>query len=109
VNTRHIKNIPGRKTDISDSKWLAGLLRHGLVKGSFIPVENVRKWRELSRLRKTYTESLSDYKRRVHKLFNTVNIKIDSVSISTDWDDCTLSPILNSIRLTGAAALEYCR
>ena len=79
VNARHIKNVPGRKTDICDSKWLAGLLRHGLLKGSFIPPENVREWRELSRLRKTYTESLADYKRRVHKLFITANIKIDSV------------------------------
>lgn len=79
VNARHIKNVPGRKTDICDSKWLAGLLRHGLVRGSFIPPENVREWRELSRLRKTYTESLADYKRRVHKLFITANIKIDSI------------------------------
>ena len=60
VNARHIKNVPGRKTDICDSKWLAGLLRHGLVKGSFIPPEEVREWRELSRLRKIYTESLAD-------------------------------------------------
>ena len=79
VNARHIKNVPGRKTDISDSKWLAGLLRHGLLRGSFIPPENVREWRELSRLRKTYTESFADYKRRVHKLFITANIKIDSI------------------------------
>lgn len=80
VNARHIKNVPGRKTDICDSKWLAGLLRHGLVRGSFIPPEHVREWRELSRLRKVYTESLADYKRRVHKLFITANIKIDSIA-----------------------------
>jgi len=79
VNARHIKNVPGRKTDICDSKWLAGLLRHGLVRGSFIPVEDVREWRDLSRLRKTYTESMADYKRRVHKLFISSNVKIDSV------------------------------
>jgi len=79
VNARHIKNVPGRKTDIGDSKWLAGLLRHGLFKGSFIPSENIREWRELTRLRKKYTESFADYKRRVHKLFITANIKIDSV------------------------------
>jgi transposase len=79
VNARHIKNVPGRKTDICDSKWLAGLIRHGLVKGSFIPPEHVREWRELSRLRKVYTESLADYKRRVHKLFISANIKIDSI------------------------------
>ncbi len=79
VNARHIKNGPGRNTDISDSKWLAGLLRHGLLKGSFIPPKEIRQWRELTRLRRTYTESMADYKRRVHKLFETANIKIDSV------------------------------
>lgn len=79
VNARHIKNVPGRKTDIADSKWLAGLLRHGLLKGSFISPKEIRQWRELTRLRRTYTESLADYKRRVHKLFETANIKIDSV------------------------------
>lgn len=79
VNARHIKNVPGRKTDISDSKWLAGLLRHGLLKASFIPEKQIRQWRELTRLRRTYTESMADYKRRVHKLFETANIKIDSV------------------------------
>ncbi len=79
VNARHIKNVPGRKTDISDSKWLAGLLRYGLLRGSFIPPKEIRQWRELTRLRRTYTESLADYKRRIHKLFETANIKIDSV------------------------------
>jgi len=48
VNARHIKNVPGRKTDISDSKWLAGLLRHGLLKGSYIPPKEIRQWRELT-------------------------------------------------------------
>ena len=79
VNARHIKNVPGRKTDIEDSKWLAGLLRHGLVRGSFIPCKEVRQWRELSRLRRKNRDTLSDYKRRVHKLFESANIKIDSV------------------------------
>jgi len=79
VNARHIKNVPGRKTDISDSKWLASLLRHGLLKNSYIPPKEIRQWRELTRLRRTYTESLADYKRRIHKLFETANIKIDSV------------------------------
>ena len=79
VNARHIKNVPGRKTDIGDSKWLAGLLRHGLLRGSFIPSKEIRQWKELTRLRRTYTESLADYKRRVHKLFETANIKIDTI------------------------------
>ena len=79
VNARHLKNVPGRKTDISDSIWLAGLLRHGLVKASFIPEKQVRQWRELDRLRKSHVETVGDYKRRVHKLFETANVKIDSV------------------------------
>jgi transposase len=80
VNARHVKHLPGRKTDVSDSRWLAGLLRHGLLKGSFIPERHVRQWRDLARLRKTYVESLADYKRRVHKLLECANIKIDSVA-----------------------------
>ena len=79
VNARHIKNVPGRKTDIADSRWLASLLKHGLLRGSFIPSKDIRQWRELSRQRSKVTESLSDYKKRVHKLFETANIKIASV------------------------------
>jgi transposase len=79
VNARHVKNVPGRKTDIEDSRWLAGLLRVGLVRGSFIPEKSIRQWRELGRSRKKYSQSLGDYKRRVHKVFETANIKIDSI------------------------------
>lgn len=79
VNARHIKNVPGRKTDIADSKWLASLLKHGLLRGSFIPEKKVRQWRELTRQRRKLTESLGDFKKRVHKLFETANIKISSV------------------------------
>jgi transposase len=79
ANPYHAKNLPGRKTDICDSMWLAGLLRNGLIKASFIPDRQTRQWRDLTRLRKTYVETVSDYKRRVHKLFESANIKIDSV------------------------------
>jgi transposase len=79
VNARHVKNVPGRKTDIEDSRWLAGLLRVGLVRGSFIPEKEIRHWRELGRSRKKYSQSLGDCKRRVHKVFETANIKIDTV------------------------------
>ena len=79
VNARDIKNVPGRKTDIGDSKWLAGLLRHGLLRGSFIPSKTVREWRDLTRLRKKYVQTVGDYKKRTHKLFESANIKIDSV------------------------------
>jgi transposase len=79
VNARHTKHLPGRKTDMSDSKWLAGLLRHGLVRGSFIPAEEVRQWRDWCRQRKILVDSVSDYKRRVHKMLEMANIKISSV------------------------------
>lgn len=79
VNARDIKNVPGRKTDIGDSKWLAGLLRHGLLRSSFIPSQEVREWRDLTRLRKKYVQTAGDYRKRTHKLFESANIKIDSV------------------------------
>lgn len=79
VNARDIKNVPGRKTDIGDSKWLAGLLQHGLLRGSFIPPKAVRQWRDLTRLRRKYVQTLADYKKRTQKLFESANIKIDSV------------------------------
>jgi len=79
VNARHIKNVPGRKTDVADSQWLAGLLRLGLLKGSFLPPQEVRQWRELARLRKHYQESIGDFKRQVHKLLESSNIKLAAV------------------------------
>jgi transposase len=79
VNSRHTKNVPGRKTDFGDSRWLSGLLRHGLLKAAFIPPKQQRQWRDLTRMRKNYIEALGDFKRRVHKLFQESNIKIDSV------------------------------
>jgi transposase len=79
VNARHTKHLPGRKTDMSDSKWLAGLLRHGLVRGSFIPAQEIREWRDWCRQRKTLVDTVGDYKRRVHKTLEMANVKIGSV------------------------------
>jgi transposase len=79
VNARHIKNLPGRKTDLSDCQWIATLLRVGFLKASFIPPKIVRHWRELTRYRRSLVEALGDVKRQVHKLLESSNIKIDSV------------------------------
>lgn len=79
ANARDMHNVSGRKTDIGDSKWIAGLLRHGLLKSSFIPPQDVRQWRDLTRLRKKYVQTVGDYRKRTHKLFESANIKIDSV------------------------------
>ncbi len=79
VNARHIKNLPGRKTDMSDCQWIASLLRVGFLKASFIPPKIVRQWRDLTRYRRSLVEALGDIKRQVHKLLESINIKIDSV------------------------------
>jgi len=79
VNARHMRNVPGRKTDLSDSRWLAGLLRHGLLKAAFIPPKYQRQWRDLTRRRNKYQQTVGHFKRRVHQLFQKANIKIDSV------------------------------
>ena len=71
VNARHFKNLPGKKTDMSDSHWICGLLRVGLLKGSFIPEKHVRQWRDLTRYRRSKIEDLGDAKRQVHKLFES--------------------------------------
>jgi len=62
VNARHYKNVPGRKTDIGDSQWLAELLRYGLVKGSFIPPKEIRQWRDLTMQRKQYVLTEADFR-----------------------------------------------
>ncbi len=79
VNARHIKNLPGRKTDMSDCQWIATLLRVGFLRASFIPPKIVRQWRDLTRYRKSLVEALGDVKRQIHKLLESSNIKIDSV------------------------------
>lgn len=80
VNARHVKSLAGQKTDKRDAIRLCKLLRCGLLKGSFIPPKEVRELRDLTRLRKTYVNDVADYKRRVHKLLESANIKIDSVA-----------------------------
>jgi len=103
VNARHTKHVPGRKTDLADSQWLAGLLRHGLLRGSFIPPQQVRQWREMTRLRKAYQESLADFKRLIHKLFECANIKLGVVV--SDLFGATGRYIMNLLA-TGEAELS---
>ena len=80
VNARHVKAVPGRKTDVKDAEWLADLLRHGLLKPSFIPDRWQRELRELVRYRKTLTEERSRLVTRVQKLLEGANIKLGDVA-----------------------------
>ncbi|HEU5227615.1 MAG TPA: IS110 family transposase [Ktedonobacteraceae bacterium] len=79
VNPQHMKAVPGRKTDIKDSEWLADLLRHGLLKASFIPPAPIRELRELTRYRKSFVEERTSEINRLHKVLEGVNIKLTSV------------------------------
>lgn len=79
VNARHVKQVPGRKTDVRDCEWLADLLRHGLLKASFIPPAPVRDLRELTRYRSTMVRDRARIANRVQKLAESGNIKLSQV------------------------------
>lgn len=82
VNARHVKNVPGRKTDVKDSAWLAQLLECGLLRGSFIPPKDIAAIRELTRYRKKLIESRTRELQRLSKVLEDGGIKIDSVASS---------------------------
>lgn len=79
VNARHIKNVPGRKTDKKDSKWIAKLLLSGLLKASFVPPKHTRELRDLTRYRKKLTGHIASEKNRLQKILEDANIKLSSV------------------------------
>lgn len=83
VNARHIKNVPGRKTDKADSRWISKLLLSGLLKGSFVPPENIRELRDLSRYKKKLTGEISSEKNRIQRILEDANIKLSSVVSDT--------------------------
>src|SRR5947199_444902 len=80
VNAQHMKAIPGRKTDIKDSEWIADLLRHGLLKASFIPPQPIRDLRDLTRYRKTLMQERAQEVNRLQKVLETANLKLASVA-----------------------------
>lgn len=80
VNASHIKAVPGKKTDIKDCEWIADLLSHGLLKGSFIPPQPIRDLRDLTRYRKSLSDERTREINRLQKLLETANIKLSSVA-----------------------------
>jgi len=80
VNARHVKNLPGRKTDVADATWLAQLGAHGLVRGSFVPPEPIRHLRDLTRARTAITRERSREAQRLEKLLEDAGIKLSSVA-----------------------------
>lgn len=79
ANAQRIKNVPGRKTDVSDAEWIAKLLRHGLIEKSFVPSQDLRELRDLTRLRKKWIGNLTAEKNRISKVLECSNIKLGSV------------------------------
>ncbi len=80
VNARDAKAVPGRKTDVRDCEWLADLLRHGLLRASFIPPLEIRELRELTRYRQTLIKEHTAVANRIQKLIESANIKLGQVA-----------------------------
>ena len=78
ANAAHVKNVPGRKTDVNDATWLADLLAHGLIRGSFVPDPQTQEMRNLLRTRKQLTRERSRHVQRLQKTLEDANIKLDS-------------------------------
>lgn len=83
VNARHIKNVPGRKTDKADSQWICKLLISGLLNGSFIPPENIQELRDLHRYKKKLIGTVASEKNRIIRVLEDSNIKLSSVISDT--------------------------
>src|SRR5678815_806525 len=79
-NARHIRNVPGRKTDVKDAEWIADLVCCGLIRPSFVPSKPLRELRELLRYRRKLTEAQAAERNRLQKLLETANIKLGSVA-----------------------------
>jgi len=80
VNARHIKNVPGRKTDVKDCEWIAQLLQYGLLKGSFVPPRPQRELRDLTRMRAQLKHELTSVANRIHKVLEDTHIKVGLVA-----------------------------
>ncbi len=80
VNARHVKILPGRKTDVGDAAWLCELLEHGLLRGSFVPPPAIRELRDLTRYRKRLVQAHTAEAQRIHKTLEDASIRLGSVA-----------------------------
>ena len=81
-NATHIRNVPGRKSDVNDATWIADLLAHGLIRGSFVPPVEIQELRDLTRTRKELTREVTQHVQRLQSVLQDCNIKLDSVASS---------------------------
>src|SRR4029077_1028722 len=79
ANAQHIRNVPGRKTDVNDATWIADLLAHGLIRSSFVPPAPIQELRDLTRTRKQLVREISQHSLRIQKTLEDANVKLGSV------------------------------
>ena len=109
ANAQHIRNVPGRKTDVKDATWIADLLAHGLIRGSFVPPAPIQDLRDLTRTRKQLVREISQHTLRIQKVLEDANIKVASVlsDILGSSGRAMLAAIINGeedpVRLAGLA------
>jgi transposase len=109
VNARHVKNVPGRKTDVKDSQWLATLARYGLVRNSFIPPVELRELRLIARYRTKLVGMVSSEKNRLHKLLDDAGIHLGN--IVSDINGVTATKIIRGLidgKTTGELLRSIC-
>jgi transposase len=78
ANAQHVRNVPGRKSDVNDAMWLADLLAHGLIRGSFVPPTPVQEMRDLTRTRKQLVREVVQHTQRIQKVLEDANVKLSS-------------------------------
>jgi transposase len=102
ANAMHIRNIPGRKSDVNDATWIADLLAHGLIRSSFVPPAAVQELRDLTRTRKQLVREIAQHTLRLQQTLETANVKLTSVltdilgvsgrAISRPWSPARVIP-----------------
>jgi transposase len=78
-NAGHIRNVPGRKSDVKDAEWIADLLAHGLIRGSFVPPAPIQDVRDLTRTRKQLVREIAQHEQRIQKTLDIANLKLTGV------------------------------
>jgi transposase len=124
ANAAHVKNVPGRKTDVNDATWLADLLAHGLIRASFVPPAAVQELRTLTRTRKQFVRERGSHAQRIEKILEDANLKLSSVItdilgksgravlkaiIDGETDPQTLVSHIGRVKATRAELLEALR
>ena len=105
-NAHHVKNVPGRKTDMSDAEWLADVAAHGMVRPSFVPPRPIRELRELTRYRQTQVVARSSEIARLEKVLQDAGVKLTSVAsrVLTQSGRAMVEALISGVRDSGALA-----